>query len=269
MKSEFLSAIAPILREAGNMMVAYHDPKVYDKGRHADFVTEADIAVQSFLIERLSATFPSAKFFAEEQKANELTDALTFIIDPIDGTTNFFRHRASSAISIGVTEAKRPIFGAIYDPYRDALYHADQNRGAYCNSDRLHVSDTPLERSLIGFGTAPYYSDLFQITGQTLTALLPVCGDIRRTGSACLDLCDVAAGRSDAHFEWLLQPWDYCAGTVIVREAGGICGNILSGDVVLERGAPHLAANPRIYEALQALLQTVWKAENDVEGRLF
>ena len=69
----------------------------------------------------------------------------------------------------------------------------------------------------------------------------------------------MAAGRSDAHFEWLLQPWDYAAGTVIVREAGGLCGNILGGDVVLEHGAPHLAANPRIYDGLQALLQSVWR----------
>ena len=259
MKSEFLGAIAPILDDAGRMMTAYHDPKVYDKGRHADFVTEADLAVQSFLIERLSAAFPSAKFFAEEKKDNELTDALTFIIDPIDGTTNFFRHRACSAISVGIAEGRKPIFGAIYNPYRNELYHAEAGRGAYCGDERLHVSDTPLEQALVGFGTAPYYNDLFEVTGRTLTALLPVCGDIRRTGSACIDLCDVAAGRSDAHFEWLLQPWDYCAGTVIVREAGGRCGCILGGDVSLERGASHLAANPRIYDALQLLLQSVWK----------
>lgn len=239
-------------------MLAYHDPKVYDKGKHADFVTEADLAVQSFLIEQLAKAFPSARFFAEEKKDNELTDALTFIIDPIDGTTNFFRHRACSAISIGVTEGKRPVFGAIYNPYRSELYHAEEGRGAYCNGDRLHVSDTPLERALIGFGTAPYYSELFEVTGRTLTALLPACGDIRRTGSACIDLCDVAAGRSDAHFEWLLQPWDYCAGTVIVREAGGICGRISGGDVALDHGASHLAANPRIYEALQSILQSIW-----------
>ena len=262
-KSEFLGAIAPILREAGGMMAAYHDPKVYDKGRHADFVTEADLAVQDFLMERLSAAFPEAAFFAEEKAENELADGLTFIIDPIDGTTNFFRHRACSAISVGVAEGKRPVFGAIYNPYRAELYHAEEGCGAFCNEDGLRASDTPLEKALVGFGTAPYYSDLFEVTGRTLAALLPVCADIRRTGSACLDLCDVAAGRSDAHFEWLLQPWDICAGTVIVREAGGRCGNILGGDVVLEKGAPHLAANARIFDAVQGLLQGVWR---DVKG---
>ena len=259
MKSDFYGALIPVMREAGRIMTAFHDPKVYHKGRHADFVTEADLAVQSFLIGRLTEVFPGAAFFAEEKRENELTDGLTFIIDPIDGTTNFFRHRACSAISIGVTQGREIVFGAIYDPYQDRLYHAEKGRGAYCNGDRLRVSDTPMEQAVIGFGTAPYYSDLFEVTGRTLSALLPVCADIRRTGSACLDLCDVAAGRSDAHFEWLLQPWDICAGTLIVEEAGGRCGNILGGGAVLERAAPHLAANPRVYDALQARLQAVWQ----------
>ena len=257
MKRELYGAVAPIMLEAGRMMAAYHDPKVYDKGRHADFVTEADLAVQSFLIERLSAAFPQARFFAEEKQDNELTDGMTFIIDPIDGTTNFFRHRACSAISVGVTEGREVVFGAIYDPYQGRLYHAEKGCGAYCNDDRLRVSDTPLEKALVGFGTAPYYSELFELTGRTLAALLPACADIRRTGSACIDLCDVAAGRSDAHFEWLLQPWDVCAGTLIVEEAGGRCGSILGDGVVFHRAAPHLAANRRVYDALRELLLAV------------
>ena len=263
MNSDFLSAVAPVMREAGRMMTAYHDPVVYDKGRHADFVTEADLAVQAFLMEKLSAAFPGAGFFAEEKKDNELTDALTFVIDPIDGTTNFFRHRACSSISVGVTEGRDIVFGAVYNPYREELYHAEKGRGAYCNGERLRVSDTPMEQAVVGFGTAPYYSDLFELTGRTLAALLPACADIRRTGSACIDLCDVAAGRSDAHFEWLLQPWDICAGTIIVEEAGGRCGNILGGGVVLEKAAPHLAANPRIFDAVQSLLRAVHR---DIKG---
>ena len=263
MKCDLYGAVAPIVLEAGRMMAAYHDPKVYDKGRHADFVTEADLAVQSFLIERLSVVFPQARFFAEEKRDNELTDEMTFIIDPIDGTTNFFRHRACSAISVGVTEGREVVFGAIYDPYQGRLYHAEKGCGAYCNDDRLRVSDTPLEKALVGFGTAPYYSDLFELTGRTLAALLPACADIRRTGSACIDLCDVAAGRSDAHFEWLLQPWDICAGTLIVEEAGGRCGNILGGDVALGKAAPHLAANRRVYDALRELLLAV---HQDIRG---
>lgn len=257
-----LGIIAPVLREAGRKMLAYHDPRVYAKGRHADFVTEADLAVQSYLIDRLSAAFPEAKFFAEEQSGNVLTDALTFIIDPIDGTTNFFRHRACSAISVGAAQGGELLFGAIYNPYRDEMYHAERGQGAFMNDERIHVSDTPLDKAVVGFGTSPYYDELFDVTGRTLGRLLPACGDIRRTGSACLELCDVAAGRSDAHFEWRLQPWDIAAGTLIVREAGGVTGQILGGEVCLDHGAPHLAANAAVFDQLQELLQAVWRESN-------
>ena len=90
-------------------------------------------------------------------------------------------------------------------------------------------------------------------------ALLPKVADIRRTGRACMDLCDVAAGRSDGHFEWQLQPWDYCAATLLVEEAGGKCGNILGGPVTYDRGIPHIAASARIFDELQATLQQVWQ----------
>ena len=246
-----------ILRRAARLMLDFAAPKVYAKGAHADFVTEADVAVQQFLTEELTKAFPQAKFLAEEEEKHVLTDALTFIIDPIDGTTNYFRHRRCSAISIGAVEKGQPVFGAIYDPYRDEMYHAERGRGAWCNMTQLHVSDVPLERAVIGFGSGPYYSDLFELTGRTVGQLLPQIADFRRTGSACIEFCDIAAGRSDGHFEWRLQPWDYAAGTLLVEEAGGRCGGILGGPVVYDRAMPHLAANARIFDALQAALQAI------------
>ena len=249
--------LSDLLRRAGRMMLAYQNPQVYDKGAHADFVTEADLAVQAFLLEELAKAYPGAKFFAEESKGNVLTDDFTFIIDPIDGTTNYFRRRRCSMISIGAVEGKQPIFGTIYDPYRDEMYHAERGKGAFCGDSALHVTDVPLERAIIGLGSAPYYSDLFDLTGLTVARLLPAVADIRRTGSACVDLCDVASGRSDGHFEWMLQPWDYCAATLLVEEAGGRCGNILGGPVTYDRGIPHLAASARIFDQLQSLLQKV------------
>lgn len=251
-----------IILEAGQRMRAWQSAKVTSKGRHADFVTEADVAIQAFLLDALAQAYPGARFLAEEGEHRELTDALTFIVDPIDGTTNFFRGRRCSSVSIGAVEGGKPVFGAIYDPYREELYHAERGKGAWCEgregvAERLRVSDTPLERALVGFGTTPYYEELFALTGRTMGALLPRVADLRRTGSACIELCDVAAGRSDAHFEWRLQPWDYCAGTLLVEEAGGKCGNILGGGVVYDRAMPHLAANERIFSELQELLQRV------------
>ena len=250
-----------ILRKAGRMMLDYQHPQVFDKGRHADFVTEADIAVQTYLLDALAMAYPTARFFAEEKKDNVLTDDLTFIIDPIDGTTNYFRRRRCSMISIGAVENRRPVFGALYDPYLDELFTAEQGKGAYCNGQRLHVTDMPLERALVSFGTAPYYEELFSLTTRTLGALLPRVVDVRRTGSACVDLCDVAAGRSDAMVEWRLQPWDYCAGSLLIEEAGGRCGSILGGGVIHGQPMPFMAANPRIFDALQQLLQQIHREE--------
>lgn len=255
------NAMAQAIREAGRMMLAARRPRVYDKAGHANFVSETDVAVQELLMTRLAALYPGARFFAEEKQDNVLTDGLTFIIDPIDGTTNFLRHRRTSAISVGAVEYGKPVLGMIYDPYRDELYAAEAGKGAYCGETRLHVSDEPLERALIGLGTSPYYGELAALTGRTVAALMTQAADLRRTGSAAIELCDIAAGRSDGCFEWLLQPWDYCAGVMIVQEAGGRCGNILGGEATYASSIPFLAANAQCYEPLRQALLAVRAAQ--------
>ncbi|MBQ7306304.1 MAG: inositol monophosphatase [Clostridia bacterium] len=257
-----MNQLSAVLKKAGDMMLQYQQPRVYAKGKHADFVTEADLAVQEFLLEELAKLFPTAKFFAEEKKDNVLTDALTFIIDPIDGTTNYFRKRECSVISVGAVENKRPVLGAIFDPYQNRLYHAQLGRGAWCGETRLRVSEEPIERALIGLGTSPYYDELMELTGRTVGALMPWVADLRRTGSAAMELCDIASGRSDGCFEWLLQPWDYCAGVLLVEEAGGRCGNIMGGEVTYEKGIPFMAANAVCFEQLQKILQDVKNGVN-------
>ena len=156
-----MNELDSLLRAAGHMMLDYQSPKVFSKGHHADFVTEADIAVQSYLVDALQRAYPHAKFLAEEEDRHVLTDALTFIIDPIDGTTNYFRRRRCSMISIGAVENKLPVFGGLYDPYTDEMYLAERGKGATCNGERIRVSDTSLDKALIGFGSAPYYEELF------------------------------------------------------------------------------------------------------------
>ena len=174
------NAVEPIIRRAAELMLNFADPAVYSKGRHADFVTEADVAVQDFLLNSLSKAFPEARFLAEEGEGQQLTDAFTFIIDPIDGTTNYFRRRRCSMISIGAVQGKQPVFGLLYDPYRDELFHAEPGRGAWCNETRLHVADMPFEKALIGFGTGPYYEELFDVTSRSFAALLPRVALARR-----------------------------------------------------------------------------------------
>ena len=251
-----MNELDSLLRAAGRMMLDYQSPKGFSKGHHADFVTEADIAVQSYLVDALQRAYPRAKFLAEEEDRHVLTDALTFIIDPIDGTTNYFRRRRCSMISIGAVENKLPVFGGLYDPYTGEMYLAERGKGATCNGERIRVSDTSLDKALIGFGSAPYYEELFSLTGRTVSTLLPKIADVRRTGSACRELCDVARGISDGHFEWRLQPWDYCAGTLLIEEAGGRCGDIRGGSVVYDRPMAHMAANARIFDNLREVLQS-------------
>lgn len=251
-------ALLQVVREAGALMLHYQNPRVQEKDGHANFVTEADVAVQAFLVEKLHALYPQAAFLAEEEEEHHLSDGLTFVIDPIDGTTNYMRRRARSVISVGAVEAGRTVFGVIYDPYHDDMYTAERGGGAWCNGEPLHVSSLPLRRALIGLGTSPYNTELAQATARAVGALLPAAGDLRRTGSAAMELCDIAAGRSDGCFEWILQPWDYCAGSLLVEEAGGRCGGIHGEELRFDRPMAFMGANSACYEALRDVLQSVW-----------
>lgn len=247
--------IEDIMLEAGRRMLAWDHPQVHAKAGHANFVTEADVAVQAYLIEALSRRWPEARFFAEEAEGNRLTDEMTFIIDPIDGTTNFMRGRRSSTISVGAVEHGQAVFGAVLDPYHGELYHAVRGQGAWCGDRRLHVSETPFDNAIICLGTSPYDSALVDVTARCAAAVMRQCADLRRTGSAALDLCDVAAGRCEGAFEWHLQPWDYCAGSLLVEEAGGVCGDILSGGPRFEAGMAFMSASAECFEPLRQLLR--------------
>ena len=248
-------ALEPILREAGRLMLSFGQIEVHQKEGRANFVTQADVAVQTFLMEALARQYPGAKFFAEEKEDNVLEDGLTFIIDPIDGTLNYLRGRDCSMISVGAVEGGKAVFGAMYDPYRDMLFHAERGKGAWCGDERLHVSDVPPESAVISLGTAHYVPGTLERTARSVAGVLANFGDIRRLGAATRDLSDVACGMSEGSFEWMLNPWDFCAGSLLVEEAGGRCGNILGGNITFAHAIPFMAASARCYDALQAVLQ--------------
>ena len=246
-----------LIRAAGERMLGYHQLEVTSKGRHGDYVTQADKAVQEMLMEGLAGLYPEASFIAEEKENASLTDGPTFIIDPIDGTTNFFRFREASVISVGLTGGKKTREGWIYHPYRRQMYHAVRGQGAFRDGERLRVSQVPAENALVYLGTASYYEELMSLTGLSALRLLPRIADFRRTGSCALELCDIAAGKAEALFEWRLSPWDYCAGTLMVEEAGGRCADILRGEVTFSGPIPLLAANSASFEKLLKWLRQV------------
>jgi myo-inositol-1(or 4)-monophosphatase len=252
-----LKNLLDIMLAAGEKMLGFDRPEVYQKEGHANFVTQADIGVQAFLMEELKKAVPEAAFFAEEKENEALTDALTFVIDPIDGTTNFIRGRKCSSISVALLENKEPVMAAILNPYTKELFHAEKGKGAFFNRQPIHVSRQGFTNAMVSFGTSPYDSVLASKKMRAAEKFLLEAGDLRRTGSAAIDLCDVACGRSDIYWELILSPWDFAAGALIVKEAGGLIGSPGRRKLSFDQKTPVLAANPLCYEQANEILRTV------------
>ena len=195
---------------------------VTEKAGHANFVTSYDQAIQEMLKKRLLEILPEAVFVGEEEDVHaQIREGYSFIVDPIDGTTNFIRDMHCSTVSIGLLLDAEPVYAAIYNPYLDELYTAEKGCGAFLNGQPIRVSDKPLSESIVLFGTSPYYPELAKSGFELLIKLFNRALDVRRFGSAAYDLCMVAAGRAELFFEMQLSPWDYAAGSLIVKEAGG------------------------------------------------
>jgi len=256
-----IEPILSLMRQAGEIMKSARDIErsVEVKEGEANFVTVYDSAVQKFLFEKLAELFPDAAFVGEEDSADDikrLTSGRAFVIDPIDGTTNFIRHFGHSCISVALCENGETVLGVVYNPYTDEAYCAEKGKGACLIRGEtrrpLKVSDQPLANGLSLVGTAPYYAELHERTFDAMRTLFDRSLDVRRCGSAALDLCLIADGRAEVYVELLLSPWDYAAGMLIVREAGGIVTRVDGSDVVLTEKCSVLAGNPRAYaEALR------------------
>lgn len=210
-----------IVRQAGEIILNAEAFRVEQKEGHANFVTNVDEEVQQYLIRELCALLPGSCVIGEEQENDALSDAPTWVIDPLDGTTNFIHDYHFSAISVALLQNRIPVIGVIYQPYMKELFFAEAGKGAWLNDSPIHVSSTPAEQALVGFGTSPYNAELAEKSLQAALFFLQRAADVRRCGSAALDLAYVAAGRQDIYFELILRPWDYAAGSLLVKEAGG------------------------------------------------
>lgn len=217
-----LEEVKNIAKEAGMFMMNGEISFVNSKSDISNIVTDMDVKTQNLLIDKLMPLIPGAIFFAEEKQNQELTDAYTWIIDPIDGTTNYAYDFHHSAISIGLAKDKQPLLGVCYNPYLDELFYGYKGNGAFVNGKPLQVTSNPISSSLIMCGTAPYYKEHADVTFTCMKDLFLHCRDIRRSGSAVLDLCYLAAGRVDAFYEDRLSFWDYAAASVLLAEAGGV-----------------------------------------------
>ncbi len=228
--------IIEVVKEAGNILMTAKRPKIMEKSGHANFVTETDEKTQRFLMEKLGKVLPEAEFLGEEDGqdvfSSKMSKGYCFIIDPIDGTSNFIYEYRPSVISVGLLKDGKPYMGVVYNPYDDMLFSATDGRGAYMNGEKIMSSDAPLSEQLACFGTAPYYTEYRDISFEIAKKLLPMCVDLRRSGTSAWDMCCVALGRCGLYFEMKIQIWDYAAAALIAKEAGctvsDIDGNSLS-----------------------------------------
>lgn len=245
--------ITEAVKECAAIILNAHDIEagIEEKAGAANFVTKYDKQVQTELFARLKAILPEAHLIGEEESEHDSADkGYAFIVDPIDGTTNFIKDYKASAISVGLLKDGEPYIGVVYNPYLDELFSAVKGGGAYLNGRQIHASDKKLSEGLVLFGTSPYSRQLADKTFAYVRRLFDCSLDIRRSGSAALDLCSIAAGRAEAYFELALSPWDFAAGALIVTEAGGIAATLEGQPLVYDKKCSMLAAGSAAYKQI-------------------
>ncbi len=222
-----------------------------------DFVTEVDHAAENAIIETLLTAYPDHGIWAEESGRREgkgRDKDHVWIIDPLDGTTNFIHGFPVYCVSIALMVKGRIEQAVVYDPTRNDLFYATRGRGAYLNERRIRVAKrTHLRETLLSTGFPFRPGDAFKTYMKMLGEVMPRCAGVRRPGAAALDLAYVAAGFSDGFFEMGLSPWDVAAGSLLVTEAGGLVGNFTGEADFLEQ-KECMAANPRIYGQLISVI---------------
>jgi len=195
-----------------------------------NLVTEMDHRAERTIVAIISAAFPDHGILSEEGACRESSSEFLWMIDPLDGTTNYAHGYPNFAVSIGLAEREEMAVGVVYDPMRDELYTAERSRGAFLNARPIRVSQSDrLIRSLLATGFPYDRAESDQNNLNFFNAMIMACQEIRRSGSAALDLCSVAAGRLDGYWELKLHPWDVAAGSLIVREAGGSVTDLSGG----------------------------------------
>jgi len=228
--------------------------KVEVKGLH-NFVSYVDTSAEQLLVEGLKKILPQAGFIAEEGTGAPNQDGLNWVIDPLDGTTNFIHSLSPYAISVALMENSNVIVGIVYEISLDECFYAWTKGGAYLNGTKITVSDAAMvSDSLIATGFPYYAYDRIKQFFKTMEYFMVNSHGLRRLGSAATDLAYVACGRFEAFYEYSLSPWDVAAGALIVEEAGGIVADF-SGEKNYIFGKEIVATNSKIYNEFQGVVR--------------
>ena len=258
-ETEALLALATDLaRRAGALQRSRYETQleIGTKSAPVDLVTEVDRACEAMIVEALERARPGDAVVAEEGSGRDRADATwRWVIDPLDGTTNYAHGYPRFCVSIGVEREDARHVGVVYDPLMDELYHAVRGAGAFRNGRPIRVSAEPeLGRSLLATGFAYDRRESSIDNLDHFGAFLKRARALRRDGSAALDLCYVASGRLEGYWELKLQPWDVAAGALVVEEAGGRVSDF-AGTGTARSGREVVASNGRIHDAMLAVLR--------------
>lgn len=254
-----LDQLSAIVRKAGAIILSadMSQADLEVKSGPGDFVTRYDIAVQAMLRDELQKLLPEALFVGEESGlANVKTDGCCFIVDPIDGTANFAWNYRHSAVSVGLALEEKMVIGLVFNPYLDELFYAEAGQGAFLNGKRIHASQRSLKNGLVSFGSSPYDKTKAEATFALAKFLYENSLDVRRSGSAALDLCYIACGRCELFYEMSLAPWDYAAASLIVTEAGGIITTMAGESIQLHDQTTILAGGRPAYADFQHIYRS-------------
>jgi myo-inositol-1(or 4)-monophosphatase len=254
-----LNTAVKAARKAGSIITRASvdlDKLTVRRKQQNDFVSEVDHAAEEAIIAILREAYPDHGILAEESGYHDKDAEYLWIIDPLDGTTNFLHGFPQYCVSIGLLHKKVLAQAVVFDPNRNELFTATKGVGAYLNDRRIRVSKTDkIADALVGTGFP--FREIQNIDQYTrmLHNVMKTCSGVRRPGAAALDLAWVAAGRIDAFWEIGLSPWDMAAGALLIREAGGLVGDLKGDDKYLESG--HIvAANSKLFGAFLKLLHT-------------
>jgi len=255
-----LSLLKKTILRAGGILRKHFGKIGYKQKRRADLLTIADLESQKAILSAIRTSFPGDDFKAEENE-EQLTGAeFLWIIDPLDGTTNYAHGYPVACVSIGVLRNGMPWLGGVYDPFRDELFLGQRGHGTTLNGKTTRVSTTDIiNTSLLITGFAYDRAERADYYLKRFKAFMVTCHDVRRSGSAALDMAWVAAGRADGFWEYELNPWDVAAGTVLVEEAGGKVTDF-NGKATNDwrvMGKRTLASNGKIHGAMGSILRRI------------
>lgn len=253
-------------RAAGEVLMQWRGQVKVREKAPADLVTEADLSSQNVIQQTLARAYPDYAFVGEETAPEQdaggdpLRSAaeLRWIVDPLDGTTNYVHGLPGWCVSIALARGSRIVGGCVFDPLQDLCFTAMEDAGAFCNGERIATSDTSDLREALVAVSMPATINRDSPEVAVLLAMLPRVRAFRRLGSAALNLCHLAAGNLDGYWASRVNAWDVAAGVLFVREAGGVVSGLQGEPFQLSR--PHLtaASTPRLHEELVAVVKPAW-----------